>query len=162
MRLRLIVCLAAVLAAAGCMGSGHAPTTPHSATRAAPVSAPLASASVSALLNRQRATAGLPALSRSRQLDAVAMVHARDQAERGFFGHVGSDGSTVHGRVTAAGYPSCLSAENIAMGQGSEAAVMSDWMGSSGHRANILHPRAEQFGFARVGDTWVMVLARPC
>ncbi len=37
-------------------------------------------------------------------------------------------------------------AENIAMGQNSSAAVLSAWMNSSGHRANILNP-----GYTRIG-----------
>ena len=159
MRLQIVSLLTAALMTAGCMGS----TTAPSATRAVPVSAPLgAHGGIVTMMNQQRSSAGLPAVSRSRQLDRVAMGHAQDQLQRGFFGHQGSNGSNVHARIMAAGYDSCLSAENIAMGQTSEAAVMGDWMASSGHRANILHPRAEQFGFARAGDHWVMVLARPC
>lgn len=159
MRFRIVSLLAAALVTAGCMSS----TTAPSATRAVPVSAPLGShGGVVAMLNQQRSSAGLPPVSRSQQLDHVALIHAQDQIQRGFFGHRGSNGSNVHARITAAGYDACLSAENIAMGQTSEAAVMGDWMASSGHRANILHPRAEQFGFAQAGDHWVMVLARPC
>ena len=117
MRLRIVTLLAAALATAGCMGSGNAPST----TRGLAMTAPLSlSGSVSAMLNQQRAVAGLAPLSRNRQLD------------------------------------------RIAMGQQDEASVMADWMESAGHRSNILHPRAEQFGFARFGDHWVMVLARPC
>lgn len=159
MRVRSIILLCGCLAVAGCMGAGP----PPSATRAAPVSAPLAiSGDLGGLLNHQRAAAGLAPLSRSRPLDRAAAAHAQDQAQGGFFGHTGSDGSNAHARIRLAGYDACLSAENIAMGQTSEAAVLGDWMASSGHRANILHPRAEDFGFARVGETWVMVLARPC
>jgi uncharacterized protein YkwD len=159
MRLQIVSLLAAALLTAGCMGG----TTAPSATRAVPVSAPLGShGSVVALMNQQRSAAGLAPVSRSRQLDRVAMGHAQDQMQGGFFGHRGSNGSNVHARMQMAGYDACLSAENIAMGQTSEAAVMGDWMASSGHRANILHPRAEQFGFAQVGNHWVMVLARPC
>lgn len=159
MRFQFFSLLAAVLMTAGCMGS----TTAPSATRAVPVSAPLGShGGVVAMLNQQRSSAGLAPVIRSQQLDRAAFIHAQDQMHGGFFGHRGSNGSNVHARITAAGYDACLSAENIAMGQTSEAAVMGDWMASAGHRANILHPRAEQVGFARAGDHWVMVLARPC
>lgn len=159
MRFQIVSLLAAALMTAGCMGS----TTAPSATRAVPVSAPLgAHGGVVTMLNQQRSSAGLPPVSRSQQLDRVAMTHAQDQMQGGFFGHRGSNGSNVHARMQMAGYNACLSAENIAMGQTSEAAVMGDWMASSGHRANILHPRAEQVGFARAGEHWVMVLARPC
>ena len=159
MRIQILCLLSAALLTAGCMGGTATP----SATRAIPVTSPLAShGGVVTVLNQQRSSAGLAPVTRSRQLDRVAMGHAQDQMQGGFFGHRGSNGSNVHARIMAAGYNSCLSAENIAMGQTSETAVMGDWMASSGHRANILHPRAEQFGFARAGDHWVMVLARPC
>jgi len=159
MRFAIPVCIAAALLLSGCMGAG-APSAP---TRAAPVPASLVpSGEVETIVNAERMAAGLAPLQRSAQLDRAALAHARDQAGGGFFGHTGSDGSTVHRRLTATGYDSCLSAENIAMGQESAAAVMGDWMQSSGHRRNILHPRAEQFGFARAGGHWVMVLARPC
>jgi uncharacterized protein YkwD len=159
MRLRIVTLLAAALATAGCMGSGSAPST----TRGLAMTAPLSlSGSVSAMLNQQRAVAGLAPLSRNRQLDRIAMGHAQDQASHGYFGHTGSTGTNVYQRMRQAGYDACLSAENIAMGQQDEASVMADWMESAGHRSNILHPRAEQFGFARSGDHWVMVLARPC
>jgi uncharacterized protein YkwD len=159
MRFQIVSLLAAALMTAGCMGG----TTAPSATRAVPVSTPLGShGGVVTMLNQQRSSAGLPPVSRSQQLDRVAMTHAQDQMQGGFFGHRGSNGSNVHARMQMAGYNACLSAENIAMGQTSEAAVMGDWMASSGHRANILHPRAEQVGFARAGEHWVMVLARPC
>jgi uncharacterized protein YkwD len=39
-------------------------------------------------------------------------------------------------------------AENIAMGQNSSAEVISDWMSSSGHRANILNPAHKRIGVA--------------
>lgn len=159
MRLQIVSLLTVALMTAGCMGGTTAPST----TRAVPVSAPLGmDASVVTMLNQQRGAARLGPVSQSRQLDRVAMAHAQDQMQGGFFGHRGSNGSTVRARMQMAGYDACLSAENIAMGQTSEAAVMGDWMASSGHRSNILHPRAEQFGFARAGDHWVMVLARPC
>jgi len=159
MRFKIVVMLLTGLLTAGCMGSATAP----SATRAVPVSSSLAGhGPVLDMLNQQRTAAGLAPVNRSRQLDRVAMGHAQDQAQRGFFGHNGSDGSTVHARLRAAGYDACLSAENIAMGQPDEASVMAQWMASPGHRVNILHPRAEQVGVARAGEHWVMVLARPC
>jgi uncharacterized protein YkwD len=37
-------------------------------------------------------------------------------------------------------------AENIAMGQGSSREVVTDWMTSSGHRANILNPGHRRIG----------------
>lgn len=159
MRITFVLTLLTLLLTAGCMGS----TTTPAATRAAPAATGIGgNGSVLTLLNQQRRAVGLPPVDQSRQLDRIAMAHAQDQVQGGFFGHVGSNGSTVHARMRASGYDACLSAENVAMGLPDEASVMAQWMASPGHRSNILHPRAEQVGIARAGDLWVMVLARPC
>ena len=63
------------------------------------------------------------------------------------------------GTSTAAGYPWCLIAENIAKGQTSQAEVMQAWANSPPHRTNMLRPGIRDFGLARApGDIWVLVL----
>jgi uncharacterized protein YkwD len=39
--------------------------------------------------------------------------------------------------------------------------VVAAWGASPGHRRNMLAPY-KQFGAARIGDTWVLVLASGC
>ena len=56
--------------------------------------------------------------------------------DRGYFSHTNQSGQDPFDRADAAGVSA--RAENIAMGQPDAAAVMEDWMDSSGHRANIL------------------------
>lgn len=114
-------------------------------------------------VNAQRADNGRAALVYDDQLEAVAHAHGTDMATQNFFSHSGSDGSDIAARLTRAGYRWCFAAENIAVGQPSLEAVMSAWMGSPGHRQNILHRQANSVGVARVtGNRWVMVLAAPC
>lgn len=67
-------------------------------------------------------------------------------ALRNFMGHTGSGGSTVATRVAAQGFHYTSVGENVAAGQASVAAVMSSWMNSPGHRANILNPAYKFFG----------------
>jgi len=55
-----------------------------------------------------------------------------------FFSHTGSDGSSPFDRMSRQGYSFSAAAENIAAGYGSPADVVAGWMGSEGHRANIL------------------------
>ncbi len=158
MRLTATTLLAAALLTAGCMGS-----TPSSATRLSTDGANIGIyGGVSSMVNQYRSGSGLPSISRSARLDRVAMAHAQDQQRHNFFGHSGSNGSNVQRRMELAGYEPCLAAENIAMGQINEPAVLADWMASSGHRFNMMHRRVTEFGFGRSGDYWVMVLARPC
>jgi uncharacterized protein YkwD len=66
----------------------------------------------------------------------------------------------------AAGYASGTWGENIAAGQRTPAEVVSSWMNSEGHRANILNSQFTEIGIGMVpsGDGtpyWTLVFARP-
>ncbi|WP_235857818.1 CAP domain-containing protein [Marimonas lutisalis] len=114
------------------------------------------------MTNAYRAQAGLPPLAVSPVLEAVAEGHGRDMVRKGFFAHRGSDGSTVARRAQRRGYRFCVIAENIAQGQKSPRAVMQSWIGSAGHRRNLLNRKVSEIGVIRTGgDTWVMVLGNP-
>jgi uncharacterized protein YkwD len=111
------------------------------------------------LTNAFRAKNGLAPLAVSPVLEAVAEVQGRDMAKRGFFGHKGSDGSTVGKRAKRKGYRYCVIAENIAKGQRSGAEVMASWIKSPGHRRNLLVKNMREIGVIRApGNLWVMVL----
>jgi hypothetical protein len=88
----------------------------------------------------------LPPLKRVDPLDGAARYHATDLGQDNYFDHDSLDrsGGTLvlacewSARITTY-YPGWGSlAENIAAGYGTPASVMDGWMGSSGHRANIL------------------------
>ena len=57
-----------------------------------------------AQLNAIRAQAGRVGVARNGTLDGVARAHANDMAQRNFFSHTGSNGSSVGQRVRAEGY----------------------------------------------------------
>lgn len=117
-------------------------------------------------LNAHRAANGLGQLEFNRRLGKAAMAHACDMSVNAFFGHNGSNGSDISQRVNATGYRQCLVAENLAWGYPRSEQIVTGWMNSPGHRANMLHPRVEQFGIAITdgakGPNWVLVLARGC
>lgn len=102
-------------------------------------------------------------------LASAALVHSDDMVARNFFDHTGSDGRSAGDRATAAGYLWSAWGENIAAGYGSVSAVMSGWMSSPGHCANIMTARFQHVGVACVagaasnsfGSYWTMVLATP-
>jgi uncharacterized protein YkwD len=101
-------------------------------------------------------------------LGDVAYGHSRDMGDHNFFSHTGSDGLTVANRVTNAGYDWSAVAENIAAGQQTNAAVMTDWLDSPGHCANIMRSTYTEFGAASYTVTgsdypiyWTQVFARP-
>jgi uncharacterized protein YkwD len=81
--------------------------------------------------NSQRAHYGLPPLS----VDPVLVRSARRHAA-----WMTNSRSLVH-TTQAVG-------ENIAMGQSSSSEVITAWMNSSGHRANILNPGYHRIGVA--------------
>ncbi len=116
---------------------------------AAPVSAGGAEA-VLAAVNGVRAKAGCPALAMNASLVAAAKGHADAMAEQNFFAHAGKDDSRFSGRIRGQGYSYSAAAENIAAGQSSAAAVMQSWLGSAGHRRNILNCGFRDTGIAVV------------
>ena len=79
------------------------------------------------------------------------MAHAKDMAEHHTLDHTGSDKSTVGVRVKRQDYSYIIVGENIADGQHDVDDVMTVWMESPGHRANILADFTEM-GAARVKD----------
>lgn len=92
-----------------------------------------------AQVNANRANAGLAPVALCGTLGAAAQGHSQDQANTLVMSHTGSDGSTLTVRVNRAGYAGWRGiAENVAAGQPDVGSVVSAWMNSSGHRANIL------------------------
>lgn len=111
-------------------------------------------------LNAQRAGYGLAPLHYNARLTKAAAGHAQFLAATGVMSHTGSGGSRPHERSQAEGYCFRNHAENIAWGIPGEANVVTQWMGSSGHRRNILMAEAREFGVALgPGNIWVLVLA---
>lgn len=99
---------------------------------------PSAARQVFALVNQERAKAGVPALKWADSLANCANIRASELNRR--FSHTRPDGSLC---FTA--YPSSETrrtyGENVArVSSPSPATVMGMWMNSEGHRANILNP----------------------
>ncbi len=109
------------------------------------------------LVNVERVAASLAPLQWHEAASTVAYDHDVDMDARNFFAHVNPDGQDPLDRVVEAGITGFSAVgENIARGQPSPAAVMSDWMGSTGHRANILNPGYTHLGVGVLdtSDTW--------
>ncbi len=117
-----------------------------------------------AAVNTTRSDSGLPPLGLSDALTREAQAHACDMAARGYFSHTSPDGTSMDDRLRRARLPgTCRGAENIARGQADIPAVMRSWMGSAGHRRNLLDGRLTQVGFGLgTGNIWVQLFAGPC
>jgi uncharacterized protein YkwD len=106
------------------------------------------------LVNRERARHGERALHWNIHLIASAQSHTESMAFGDYFEHVGPNGSTPAMRMRRTGYISSSRvgyevAENIAWGSlwlGTPKAIVATWMGSAGHRANILDPHFRDTG----------------
>lgn len=132
-----------------------APTsTPTAVPTTAPTQAPSGLSAmeqeVLALVNSERAKNGLSALSWADDVAAVARAHSSDMINRGFFSHTNPDGESPFDRLKNNGISYRTAAENIAYGQKTPADVMSAWMNSSGHRANILNKNVTELGVGAV------------
>ena len=111
---------------------------------------------VLSLTNAQRSSAGIAPLTRDTSLDTAAQLWANEMSRTQVFVHSGNDwraaripaGWTTHG-------------ENIAYGYTTASAVMTGWMNSAGHRANILRSSFTHIGVGYVasGNYWVQIFA---
>ncbi len=120
------------------------------ATLATPALADKLEKAALAGINAQRAQAGCGALVLNPALQAAAKGHATAMAIQNFFSHTGKDGSDLQSRINAVGYRWSGIAENIAAGQPSADKVVAEWMGSAGHRKNILNCSYSETGLALV------------
>jgi uncharacterized protein YkwD len=134
---------------------------PAPATAAPPFAAATTEAGLLPLINRFRATEGLPPLSANPALSGAALTHAFDMAANGFVSHTGTDGSSVGTRVRAAGCNWSAVAENIAVGLTDASGVVVDWTRSPSQRRNLVDEFTD-FGEARVGNLWVAVYSEGC
>jgi len=91
---------------------------------------------------------------------AVALAHSRDMSARDYFSHVDQLGRTPLDRVQAATIPVTAVAENIALGGRSAATVFEGWMGSPGHRRNLLDCRFTHHGVGLADGYWTHLLVR--
>jgi uncharacterized protein YkwD len=111
---------------------------------------------VFALTNQYRQQNGCRALIRNSYAEKAAQGHADWMNTTGTFSHTGANGSSFVDRMKAAGYAN-PGGENIAYGQRDAQAVMTAWMNSPGHRANILNCTFTRIGLGVAGtrNYWV-------
>lgn len=108
--------------------------------------------------NSQRTSRHLAALSRSACLQRFAVAQATKMAQQRRIFHQPLEPILSRCGMSTVG-------ENVAYGYSNGNAVVQGWMGSPGHRDNILRPAYQQMGLAarRDGSTWYVaqVFGRP-
>jgi len=136
---------------------------------ALPVSAPaskdLSLHGVIQYTNIARAENGsLPPLVENSTLDLDAQIKLNDMFAKQYFEHVSPSGIGPADLAQAVGYAYVVVGENLALGDfGGDQGVVTAWMNSPGHRANILNAHYQEIGVA-VGkgmyeghNTWLAV-----
>ena len=104
-----------------------------------------------ALVNQERAKAGLSPVEMDTQISAAALIRAKEIKTS--FSHTRPDGRSFSTVLTDNGIRYNGSGENIAWGQKSPQQVMNAWMNSAGHRANILNARFTKLGVGHFKDS---------
>jgi uncharacterized protein YkwD len=114
----------------------------------------LVRAAVLCLINRKRAESGESPLVADVELEQAAEEHAQELVADDYFAHVAPSGETPVDRIRATGYipsPSdgYVIGENLAWGTyqlSTPQAIVSAWIASPGHLANILEAQYDDTG----------------
>lgn len=112
------------------------------------------------LLNRERATRGLPALRADPRLARAARAHSADMVRRRYFAHASPEGEHVRGRVRRTGWLDArrrwFLGEDLAWGigrPGTAAGVVRAWMRSPAHRRILLRRVYRRVGIGVAAGT---------
>ena len=104
------------------------------------------------LVNAERAKQGLKPLTYDWELGRVARYKSQDMRNNKYFAHNSPTYGTPFQMMKSFGISYRSAGENIARGQKTPQAVVSAWMNSSGHRANILNSSFTHIGVGYVAD----------
>ncbi|MCB2293129.1 CAP domain-containing protein [Clostridium algoriphilum] len=135
--------------------------TKTAATKAVPTKATTAPATtannklekeVVTLVNKERAKQGLASLKDNSQLASVARTKSQDMVDKNYFDHTSPTYGSPFDMMKHFGITYTAAGENIAMGQQTASSVMSSWMNSPGHKANILSKDFTEIGVGIAKD----------
>lgn len=106
------------------------------------------------LVNVERDRAGCGSVKLNTKLRTAIRLHVQELGTHGdlYLSHVSDDGRDFVARAEEQGYRD-PGGENVARGQRDAAAVMTGWMNSAGHRANILNCDFKALGVGAVKGT---------
>lgn len=111
-------------------------------------------AQVVKLVNAERAKAGLGALASDALLDKVAVAKVKDMSNNNYFDHQSPTYGSPFDMMKQFGVTYSYAGENIAKGQKTPQEVVTAWMNSEGHRANILSKNFTKIGVGFYNGYW--------
>ena len=100
-------------------------------------------------------------LGRCADLSRIARLKSSDMRDNKYFSHTSPTYGTPFQMMKDFGIRYRTAGENIAMGQRTPSEVVSAWMNSPGHRANILNASYTRIGVGYVsdGNYWTQMFA---
>ena len=118
------------------------------------------------LVNIERSKQGLSPLKMNWELSRVARLKSEDMANKKYFDHQSPTYGSPFDMIKSFGIKYKSAGENIAMGQKTPAAVMTGWMNSPGHKANILSTNYTELGVGITKNSsgtlyWTQMFMRP-
>ncbi|MCC7420444.1 MAG: CAP domain-containing protein [Planctomycetaceae bacterium] len=122
-------------------------------------------ASVVKLTNQERTRAGLATLTVNDTLMTLAQEQSDRMANANTMSHE-VNGLSFMQRITSSNYNPAYAGENIAFGQATPEEVVTAWMNSPGHRANILNPNFTEIGVGVAQGSngalyWTQIFGQP-
>ncbi|WP_243143238.1 CAP domain-containing protein [Clostridium estertheticum] len=104
------------------------------------------------LVNKERAKQGLAPLTDNVKLSNVARTKSEDMVAKDYFDHTSPTYGSPFDMMKQFGITYTAAGENIAMGQQTASSVMTSWMNSPGHKANILGKNFTDIGVGVAKD----------
>jgi len=114
---------------------------------------------VVSLVNVERAKYGLSPLTENWELSRIARIKSQDMHDNNYFSHTSPTYGSPFTMIKNFGLTYKSAGENIAKGQTTPQAVVTAWMNSSGHRANILNASFTKIGvgYVAAGNYWTQM-----
>ncbi len=111
------------------------------------------------LVNVYRSNAGLKPLLADAELSYIARLKSQDMCDKKYFSHTSPTYGSPFQMMKDFGVSYRSAGENIAMGQRTPSEVVTAWMNSPGHRANILNSSFRRIGvgYVSAGNYWTQM-----
>ncbi len=97
--------------------------------------------------NLERSKQQVSDLALNPKLNAAAQAKANDMVQRDYWSHNAPDGTTPWSFVQSNGYAYQSAGENLAYGFMNAQMIITGWMNSPQHRANVLNSNYQDIGF---------------
>jgi len=103
--------------------------------------------------NEQRAQVGLPPLVINQQLTQAALAKGQHMMTNQYWAHVAPDGTEPWYFIQQSGYKYRVAGENLARDFAETDTMVSAWMASPTHKANILNSKYTELGIAVISGS---------